>query len=352
MEKFKKVKIAYIPLFIFILLFILDKIFLIKKIQLLTQKDPTFLYYQYKEELIEELEKFYKNNKENKKILILLGSSRLMFIDYQDFKKNYPNWEMFNFSVPVNSPAFYLYILEKLLTKDVKPNLVVLESDPFQFNEYSPGFKKSNLPYTFDLPFVVKYFHLFERDEVSDFLGYLLFAGKKYPPDLYVLWNRIKNPNDKILTIFKYTEDYQRKNNGCGLAAIPFSEWYVRDLSEIQQSAMGTKKWLYSNYKESERQWTFFKKTLELLKNYQINYFVIKPQVSPIMEEELKKDQVIQNAYKRWKERIKQLVPENQWNDFSTSETFFCNTFVDGSHMSKECYDPMLYQVIYNYLNR
>ncbi|GIX41019.1 MAG: hypothetical protein KatS3mg129_0752 [Leptospiraceae bacterium] len=351
MKKLNQIKIAYIPLFLFFIVFILDKIFLIKKIQLLTQKDATFLYYQYKETLLNQLEKFYQNNKENKKILIIIGSSRLMFVDYKEFKKIYPEWEMYNFSVPVNSPAYYLYIIEKIIQRNIKPDLVLLESDLFQFNEYSPGFKKSNLPYTFDLSFVLRNFNLFERDEVSEFLGYYLFAGKKYPPDLYVLWKRITNPDDKILYIYIKTEEYQKENNGCGLAAVPFREWYIRDLSEIEISSMGTKSWLYKNYKESERQWTFFRKTIHLLNEFQILYIIIKPQVSPIMEEILQNDPIIQNAYKNWQLKINKIIPHKQWIDFTKSETFYCNTFVDGTHMSKECYDPMLYEVMNLYNN-
>jgi hypothetical protein len=345
-----KLKVAYIPLFLFLLVFILDKVFLIKKIQLLTQKDATFLYYQYKDELIKNLEEFYKN-KQTKKILVIIGSSRLMFVDYQNFKKIYPDWEMYNFSVPVNSPAYYLYIIEKIINRKIKPDLILLESDPFQFNEFSPGFKKSNLPYTFDLPFVIRNFNLFQREEVSDFLGYLLFAGKKYPPDLYILWNRIRNPEDKLLQIFNKTDEYQRKNNGCGLALIPFEDWYIRDLSELESSAMGTKSWLYANYKESERQWEFFRRTIDLLKRNEVKYIVIKPQVSPVMENLLKNDKVINHAYIRWEEKIRNILPDKQWIDFSKSNTFYCNTFVDGSHMSKECYDPMLYQIMNLYNN-
>lgn len=248
------------PTLLFGLLFLLDKAFLIKKIQLLTQKDATFLYYQYKPELLKKVKETYQNKKQ--KILILIGSSRLMFVDYFEFKKIYPEWEMFNFSVPVNSPAYYLFTIEKILDEQVKPDLVILETDPYQFNEFSPGFRKSNLPYSFDLGFVIKNFELFEREEVSEFLGYLLFAGKTYPPDILIFLERIRNPENQILQLFYKTDEFQRLTNGCGLPPIPIREWYVRNLSEIEMSAKSTIQWLYPDYKFSERQWIFFKKLL------------------------------------------------------------------------------------------
>ncbi|MFN3604119.1 MAG: DUF1574 family protein [Leptonema sp. (in: bacteria)] len=344
-----KNKIFLYPTFLFLFLFLLDKIFLIKKIQFLTQKDATFIYYQYKTELLEKLK--YTYQRQDKKILILIGSSRLMFVDYSEFKKLYPDWEMFNFSVPVNSPSYYLFILEKIFKNQIQPDLILLETDPYQFNEFSPGFRKSNLPYTFDLSFVIRYFNLFEREEVSEFLGYSLFAGKRYPPDIPTLIERLRNPNEKILQIFYKTELFQRENNGCGLPPIPLKEWYIRNLAEIELSAKGTIEWLYRNYKYSERQWIFFEKTINLLREKQAKFILVKPQVSPIMEEMLLKNPKIQYAYLIWNKKIKEIIQPNEFIDFSHSQSFFCNTFVDGSHMSLECYDPLLFQVLFLYEN-
>lgn len=346
----KKNKIFLYPVFFAILIFLIDKIFFLREIQLLTQKDTTFLYYQYKDKLLEKLKEIYKEK--NKKILIIIGSSRLMFINYIDFKKIYPEWDLFNFSVPVNSPAYYLYTIEKITKEKIKPNLVILEVDPFQFNEFSPGFRKSNLPYTFDLLFVIRHFNLFEREEVSEFLGYLLFAGKKYPPDLLTLIKRIQNPEDKILRLFQKTIEYQEKNNGCGLPPIPIKEWYIRNLSEIEQSAKGTLEWLYKDYKFSERQMIFLKKTIEILKTNQINYVLVKPPLSPITEDILNKNPKTQIAYSIWKEKIKEIISEEEIIDFSKNQNFFCNTFVDASHMSLECYDPLLYEILEKYYNK
>ncbi len=338
-----KIYVAYFPVILFLFIFIFDKIFLIKKIQLLTQKDATFLYYQYKPILLQQLKESFDNNKY--KNLVIIGSSRLMFVDYKEFKNQYKDWDLFNFSVPVNSPAYYLYIIDKIVKYNIKPDLIILESDPYQFNEYSPGFKKSNLPYTFDLNFVIRNFHLFEREEVSDFLGYVLFAGKRYPPDLAVLWQRLSNPNDKLIQLFYLTDEFQKENRGCGLSPIPLQEWYLRDLSEIEISSLGTKDWLYKNYKESKRQKEFFRLAIQKLKDQRINFIVIKPQLSPIMEEMLQKDTTIQKAYQDWELFLMNLLSNYPFIDFSKSEDFYCNTFVDGSHMSKECYDPMLEKI-------
>ncbi|MCS7205282.1 MAG: DUF1574 domain-containing protein [Leptospiraceae bacterium] len=344
----KKHLVAYFPLGIVFLLFLLDKIFLIKEIQFLTQKDPTFLYYQYKEELIQKL----SHSEPKKKNLVVMGSSRFMFFDYQEFKKNFPDWELYNFSVPVNSPAYYLYIVEKILDASSKIDFVVLETDPFQFNEYSPGFRRSNLPYTFDFSFVIRYFSLFERDEVSAFLGYNLFAGKRYPPDIYVLWQRLKNPQEPIYQFLYQVDRFQRENQGCGLPPILNKEWYMRDLAEMEISAYGNILWLYKNYSFSKRQWEFFQRTIELIEKNNITYLLVKPPVSPVMEEMLQQMEQTQKATQIWKEKMQTFLEKSQLMDFSSNTRFFCNTFFDATHMSIECYHFVLEEILKWYQNR
>lgn len=337
----------YIPVFLFLLIFLLDKIFLLKPVTFLTQKDPTFLYYRYKEEVLDNFGEFLPAD--DKKFLIIIGSSRLMFIDYEEFLFHFPEWDLFNFSVPVNSPAYYLYVLEKIFKHTAVPDLVILETDPFQFNEFSPGFRKSNLPYTFDLAFVIRYFSLFERDDVSAFLGYMLFAGKRYPPDFQLLWHRWRNPEDPLYRLMFIMDSYQRKNRGCAYPPIPDKEWYQRDLAELVMSAEGNIEWLYRDYKFSEKQWEFFKKALSLLEEKRIPYLLVKPQVSYVMEVLLQDKEKTQTAYKLWKGKLEERKVLDKLIDFSRDTRFYCNSFFDAVHTSIGCYNFMLDEILATY---
>ncbi len=102
--------------------------------------------------------------------------------------------------------------------------------------------------------------------------------------------------------------------------------------------------------------WQFFEQFLfenylVLSKKNHISFIVIKPQVSFSMERMILENQILKKAYYNWEDKIQNLIPRTQFIDFSKSD-YACNTFVDGSHMSRECYDPMLFEILINFENR
>lgn len=342
-----------IPVFALLSVFTVDKIAGIDAVKFYTQSDATFLYYDYKPEMIEELKAYDAKRKSGEdvppKLLIVIGSSRLMYYSYDSFRRNFPRWEVYNFSAPVNSPAYYAYIIERILETGVKPDLVLLESDPFQFNENSPGFQKSNLGYTFDLRFILSNFGLFTRDEVSGFLARTLFSGYRYKPDLSAVIDRLQNPKHKLLLGLKELDRYQRENNGNGKSIIPKPDWFDRDYASLAVTSRMTTGWIYGNYEMSERQWVFFEDTLDLLKKDDVPFLLIRPQVSRPMTAILQQNGEIRTATKEWKKRLTELNVQSRLLDLSDGDPFYCNAFVDGSHMALECYDPMLWQVMDRY---
>ncbi len=339
----------YIPLFIFTALFALDKLMLLPSLQKLSQSDATYLFYSYKPELLDELEKLYKENQnlpeaQRKKFLIIAGSSRLLYFDYQTFRRTYPDWEFFNFSVPVTSPAYYQYIMERILDRGIRPDYVVLETDPFQFNESSDAFRKSNVSYSFDFPFLISNFGDFTRDEAGYFIAKNLFASYKYHPSLETIQSRLNNPMDQKLLTFNMTDTFQRENRGCGRSLIPREDWYERDYARLAVTSQTTMRWLYGNYKLSERQFRFLDRTMEMLSSQKIRTFLVRPPVSRPMERLLATDEKLRGPFAAWEQKTENLSGKYgiPYEDLSRSERFYCNTFVDGSHMSLDCYTPFM----------
>lgn len=70
------------------------------------------------------------------------------------------------------------------------------------------------------------------------------------------------------------------------------------------------------------------------------------------MEKMLLRNPKTQYAYQIWKKQIQEIIQPEELIDFSESKDFYCNTFVDGSHMSRECYDPLLHEIMQIYLFR
>jgi len=362
----RQAKLLILPGLLLLGFFLVDKVFLLRSVRIHTQKDPTSLYYEYKYELLEKLAREFSPDsareraeaaaraKESGQValphraLVVIGSSRLLFFDYETFRRNHPEWEVYNFSVPVNSPAYYAYILERVYESGVRPDYLILESDPFQFNEFSPGFRRSNLQYSFDLRFILSNFERFNRDDVSAFLGRWLFAGMKYPPHPDRL-SMLINGNDRLLPLFLETDRYTRETNGCGFSPIPVPGWFEKDFATLAISSEGTKGWLYGNYTESETQWSFFESALTLAREHGTPLLVIRPQVSRPMQRQLEEDERIAFYTESWRRRLETAREKAPFLDLSNGEPFYCNAFVDGAHMAMECYDPVLDEAMKRY---
>ena len=357
------------PVILFFAFFALDKIMCLDSVKRYTQDDATYIYYDYKPELLQELKEFDRLRKlppadsqgnciedvsgpcsehSGKRILVVLGSSRLLYFNYESFKHAYPNWEMFNFSAPVSSPAYFDYMLQEVLATGVKPDYVIAESDPFQFNENSPGFVKSNLAYSFDFAYVLENYSLlssdqgFTADEVSQFLAKNLFAGYRFRPHLDKAVERLSDPQNKFLIAIQQMDQFQRKNRGGGMSLIPRPDYYERDYASLAATSEMTVRWIYGNYELSERQWGFLDQLLRRAREANLPLVFLRPPVSRPMQSILDSDELIQKTTAIWSERMDKRLEGEMLIDLTDGDPFHCNTFADGSHMSFQCYNPVL----------
>ena len=379
----------YYPMLVFLLYFAVEKLAGIDELKVYTQGDATYLFFDYKDDLLDELEFIDRRNKGavaavtsgeepavpvlkqgvpdpggdidpgeagfpegvEPKTMLVLGSSRLLYFDYVRFDRNFPEWEMFNFSAPVTAPAYYLYILERALERGVKPEYIVLETDPFQYNSGSDAFRKSNLGFSFDFRFMFKYFTHFQRDDVSYFLARNLFQSYRYPVDPGNLRRRLKDPNRPMLIAVPIVDMYQRAHRGAGKNVIPRETWFERDFATLELSAKKTLRWLYGNYKLDEEQFYFLERILETARENDIQVTLVRPQVSRPMTRILETDPRFADELGVWEERMDEIIEKHQvtYLDLGNREDYYCNEFVDGSHMALGCYHPMLVLVMQQY---
>ncbi|MDH5656709.1 MAG: DUF1574 domain-containing protein [Spirochaetia bacterium] len=345
----------FYPVAVFFLFFAAEKISLIPSVKKITQGDATFLYFDYKDELMDEMkvtkDRILSSSNElerSKKIVVILGSSRLLYFDYSRFKRNFPDRELFNFSAPVTAPAYYYYILDSLEKRGVFPDYILVETDPFQYNDASGAFLKSNLAYSFDLSFILRNQELFSNDEISYFLGRWLFASYKYSPDIKKTKKRIQDPNDPFLRGLYELDLYQRNNRGAGRSIIPRENWYERDFATLEFSSRSSIDWLYSNYTFSQRQLDFLIRTVEKAKSKGAKVVFVRPPASRPLQKILDTDPELSPKIKRWEKQI--LDVSDQYSipylDLVHHDEFYCNTYVDGAHMSLDCYHPFMVEVM------
>ncbi len=336
----------YYPILLFIFLFILDKIFLLEKVKAFIKPDFTHIYYEVREDLFEQLLKDEEVKLKKKKLMIILGSSRLLYFDAKELKEFYPNWTFYNFSSAVTTPAYYYYYLEKFLKHKIYPDLLLLETDANQFNANSPVFKGSNLTYSFNPSFVLKYWNLFGKENLSFYFGKYFFAVGKNKPYLDTAYKRYKDPNFlAIIAMQDYTRNFLLANQGNALSLV---ENYVeKDFGSLIATSQRTLDWVYTNYEFSNMQFAFYEKILEEIKSQQIPLLIVIPQVSIPLQKLLRESKF----YRLWKEKIDSTTEKYNYKilDMAEDENYYCNAFVDGGHIAKDCYHAFMRFVMMKY---
>ncbi len=360
MDTLRKNKYLFFPLVVFLLYVGADSTCRSDRMKMLTQRDAVFLYFDYKPKLIEEMERVWKRIQTERqdpkvavkrKLVMVLGSSRLMFFSYEQFARNFPDWELFNFSAPVTAPAYYSFILQRVLDRGIRPDYIVVETDPYQFNEASEVFVRSNLAHSFDLRYVLAHWQQFSTDEISYYLARTIFAGYRYPPHLNHLSNRLRNEQNPHLLAFQYLNEHQVKNRGSGHSLVPRENWYERDFAVLEGIARKDVARMYTGFRLSERQFFFLRELLEQARTSGSRVVLIRPQVSRPAERLIRENKKLTAHFREWESRLeREIAPFGvSYLDLSRRKDFYCNTFFDASHMALDCFHPMLVLLMRRY---
>ncbi|MCB1319208.1 MAG: DUF1574 family protein, partial [Leptospiraceae bacterium] len=148
---------------------------------------------------------------------------------------------------------------------------------------------------------------------------------------------------------------YMRENRGSGKNIIPRENWYQRDFAALHLWAEKDKAWLFSNYEMSDRQFEFLQRLLDLSEKHGIEVVLVRSQVARPMARLLAEDEQLGKIMRRWDARLKAMIDGRdrvRYLDLTDHPRYYCNTFVDSSHMSLDCYYPMMQEVMGNYRDR
>ncbi|EQA46570.1 PF07611 family protein [Leptospira broomii serovar Hurstbridge str. 5399] len=332
----------FYPVLLFLFIFLVDKLFFLEKVRDYLKTEFTYIYYDVKQDLLKELIREYGNQareKPKKKLVVLMGSSRMLYFKNQEILDFYPDWDVYNFSSAVTTPAYYLYFLERMTEAGVKPDFLVMEADPFQFNANSTTFKKSNLANSFDLRFILSHAWDLGRENVNYYLGNTFFGVSKNKPYLSNVVNRLTNQKFEMAELIKkMTIDSLYKDKGNAFS--PAGAFVERDFGKLEDSSIRTIGWIYPKYAPSEMQFKFYENILSLVRENRIPTLVVRPEVSLPLEKLL--DELKIPA--PWWERI---LPINKsygipFIDMAEAKDYDCNAFADSGHMAIDCYRPFL----------
>lgn len=339
-------KIFFYPILLLLFLFCLDKIFLLDAVKKYIKPDFTHIYYETREQVFDSILKDEDILSRKKKLLVILGSSRLLYFDAKELREIYPNWKVYNLSSAVTTPAYYYYYLEKIVNAQLKPNLILLETDANQFNANSPVFKGSNLTYSFSPSFILRHWYLFGKENLSFYFGKYLFAVGKNKPYLDTAIKRAREPNFlTIATMQDYIRNFLLENQGNALSIV--ENFVEKDFASLEATSQRSLDWVYANYVFSDMQFIFYEKVLATIQKEKIPLVIVIPQVSIPMQKLLSK----MEFYSKWKEKIDILSAKYNYvvYDMSKHPDYYCNAFVDGGHIAKDCYHPFMRFVMLRY---
>ncbi|MFB5651222.1 DUF1574 domain-containing protein [Leptospira wolffii] len=330
------------PVALFLFVFLVDKLFFLDKVRDYVKVELTYIYYDVKQDLLKEMISKYGKNapeKPSKKLVLLMGSSRMLYFKNSEILDFYPDWEVYNLSSAVTTPAYYLYFLERLFEGGVKPDYLVLEADPFQFNANSTTFKKSNLANSFDLRFILTHAWDLGRENVNYYLANYFFGVSKNKPYIAnVISHLTSKKYEQAELIKQLTVDSLHKDKGNAIS--PAGGFVEKDFGKLEASSARTIGWIYPKYAPSEMQFEFYEDILSLVKSKGVPTIVVRPEVSLPLEDLLAE----LGIPAPWWERIRPInakfgIPII---DMTEAKDYDCNAFADSGHMAVDCYRPFL----------
>ncbi|AJR16242.1 DUF1574 domain-containing protein [Leptospira interrogans] len=342
------------PVLLFFAIFLFDKLFFLDQVRDYVKQEFTYIYYDVKKELLKEIVfkygpdgEYTRNPEKKKKLMILMGSSRMLYFQNSDLLAFYPDWDIYNLSSAVTTPAYYLYFLEKLIKNGgVHPDLIVIETDPFQFNKNSTTFKKANLANSFDPIFILKYAWTFGKENVNYYFANFLFGVSYNKPYIGNVIKRFKNENSAMGELLK-TMTIATLKSDKGNAISPAGAYVEKDFGKIQESARKTIGWIYPSYTPSEMQYEFYKKIFILQREENLKILFVRPGASSPMEKVLDELKIPET----WSQKIKPI--HDDWKipliDMSKDPYYACNSYADSGHISLDCYRPFIRFILLHY---
>ncbi|MBW7857569.1 MAG: DUF1574 family protein, partial [Leptonema sp. (in: Bacteria)] len=295
MDLFKH-RILWTPLILFGFIFLVDKVFQIDYV-----KDRTLLFkkvepdlYSSRQDLLNIM--IQNSKKSDKKIGVILGSSRSAEFDTLEIGRLLQNTDTYNFSVPMGGIAHAYYYATKILNSNIRPAFFMVEADRVNFGQPSLSFA---IDYGFDPSFVLKNTNLlnpdnlqnggFRPDEADTYFLKESFALYRYPVDFANIIQNYKPlpalPSDKTKKAnhleFRWANrKLQQISNQEHLGAIPNPLKIEATDEQLQKDAELVKGRVFGDGSTSKTQLLFFKRLLDIAQKNEIPILFYKPVVS------------------------------------------------------------------------
>lgn len=353
-------RILLFPVIVLLGAFLLDKLFFIGDLEHYFLTTASFKNYEHKLEMLDELEQ-YLQKKNRKKVMVLLGNSRTMPFSNEYIASQYPEWILFNFSVPGGTADYYLYILEQFQARQLKPDHAFLAVTPQGMNQ-SARVSLDEVMIT-GLPpgFVARHASNYSLNDLSNYVAKKLFLVYQYRPKLWVIQDRMEEGHlEHFRKFLGLLEDALRKERGS--VPVKAEEGVVDSEERMEIYARSIWKDFFVPFELSKDQVFFTRRCLEILNELDVTSDLVWVRVSEnlrvrIDQEpanvELRHKDPPKTVRELWEPTMKQLAHSQRarFLDMNFDSEFPCDQFTDASHLSAACFDEFTDYLMENVQN-
>ncbi|MBL8022551.1 MAG: DUF1574 family protein [Leptospirales bacterium] len=362
-------KLFLTPVFAIAALFVIDKAFLFPEVRDGFLQPGGMVYYRQRQTQIKRMQDFARRAPANIKLAVVLGDSRTFALG--DLPARYigkNDWKIYNFAGPQASPAYFFYLARELFTGVKRPGYLILEISPESFNRNSRILGSTVLNHGVDSSFVSDHRTMIPEPDWLDYVDsrrYALFSLPFSFKDLVARWRGGPGPSRPLILAMPETgpisdTDWQNglmlsmqnvDQHNMALYSMKTSRevqfldfmsgaqyaWFGTASEERLKSDTDRIAGIYlKNFKVSEEQVYFFRKTLELARQAQVKTVVFWPQVNPHLQKLLDSDP----RFSVLKMRLTRDAEDRNARVFDLAEQkeTRCSHFYDASHLSIQCF--------------
>lgn len=338
------IRIFFLPFVLFFLAWFTDKLLYIGRFEDTFLRTATFLNYDHKVDMIDELEAVLRTPN-RKKVLVIFGNSRTMSFDRTYLDRQFPDWTWFNFSVPGGTTDYFYYLTTRFEKRGIKPDAIVMAVTPQGFNatpaEPLDEVMISGLP----LSFVAKHFRRFSTNDLMNYAAKKLFWNYRYRPKAEVILARLANDSHQLRVFrqFQYETGVRLRENR-GSVSFQFQGIPEQNQEFLAAHAKNTWNDFFRPYSISEGQVFFTEASLRALRDRGIPVILLWAKVQKNLRDMKDILPVADGPQKTvralWTPRMQDL--SSRYNapllDMNYGETISCDLFFDSSHLASACF--------------
>ena len=343
-----KNKFLLIPILIFLIALMIDRIVMIEKSQAYFTKTVSEINYFHKPILFQDL-KEYLAKPERKKVLVYFGNSRALLFDNRYIAEHYPDWILFNFSVPGGTPDYFTFWLEQLKADNVKPDFILVDNSIEAFNFTAYITLDEVLVNGIDFAYLIKHWNRYTSKNITNFIAKRLFKTYQYRPKLETILQRLKNDSAVAKNFGQWKiiiSDRLRIERGSASADISGNISSSDEL--VQRYSEGDFHSYIEPYTFNQNMLEFQADNFRILNELNVKHAAIWVRVARPYFGYIKTRNAVANpdksiittAYSIWYPKITEI--HNKYNtpllNMNEDESYNCNFFTDASHMSSECF--------------